>query len=527
MAMCPVSFQMRARLLAVVLLAGCIPDSNGNGVREWLMIGDSNTSWLTTCDYPEQLQALHRDMVITNGGIFGTTAAWWVANDALGGLLAQYQPDAVSIALGTNDLGDDPTTIVANLQALYARATGWCYPRGCVVAQVATVPPIYWPETGSTQFDVVAQNATLQAVNGLIRATFPPSAVVDFDSWMAPGPDWPGDVFPSYMYRDGVHLNCAGQATRTTYADRLILQGAYVDPAQAIGPCGNGLIESGEQCDDGSANGAFISCCTATCTFQVSETPCAGGTCAGDWDTCATNTTTLPSVCGNGILEPGEDCDDGGDNGQSNSCCTATCRLEPAGTACADEGDLCTEDACAGTADTCTHPIAPSPTCATPMVPGGASLLLQTIVPGKNRAQFKWGKGPAAPLAAFGTPEGGERVCVYEQTGPNTYAVALRGGPSVGRGSTWTGKPAGWTFKSKTGAPDGITEVIVRSGAVPFKAKVRVQAKGNPSFPSGLPLQTRAGGIVAQFKTSLGTCWGATFSTPIVNTATKFRAKSD
>jgi hypothetical protein len=33
--------------------------------------------------------------------------------------------------------------------------------------------------------------------------------------------------------------------------------------------------------------------------------------------------------------------------------------------------------------------------------------------------------------------------------------------------------------------------------------------------------------VVAQFKTSLETCWGATFSTPAVNTATKFKAKSD
>jgi hypothetical protein len=33
--------------------------------------------------------------------------------------------------------------------------------------------------------------------------------------------------------------------------------------------------------------------------------------------------------------------------------------------------------------------------------------------------------------------------------------------------------------------------------------------------------------VVAQFKTSLGACWGATFSTPTVNTATEFKAKSD
>jgi hypothetical protein len=53
-----------------------------------------------------------------------------------------------------------------------------------------------------------------------------------------------------------------------------------------------------------------------------------------------------------------------------------------------------------------------------------------------------------------------------------------------------------------------------------------VKAKGNPAFPTGLPLQKNPS-EVAQFKTSLGTCWGATFSTQTVNTATEFKAKSD
>ncbi len=34
-------------------------------------------------------------------------------------------------------------------------------------------------------------------------------------------------------------------------------------------------------------------------------------------------------------------------------------------------------------------------------------------------------------------------------------------------------------------------------------------------------------GVIAQLKTSLGTCWGASFSRPTVKTATEFRAKSD
>ena len=83
----------------------------------------------------------------------------------------------------------------------------------------------------------------------------------------------------------------------------------------------------------------------------------------------------------------------------------------------------------------------------------------------------------------------------------------------------------GWRFRSKVGAPDGITGVMLKAATTPLKAKVRVRAMNSPGFPL-LPLQADPS-VVAQFRTSLGTCWGATFSTPTVNTTTEFKAKSD
>jgi len=57
------------------------------------------------------------------------------------------------------------------------------------------------------------------------------------------------------------------------------------------------------------------------------------------------------SVCGNGSVEVGEDCDDGGT--ASGDCCSASCSFEPAGSGCSD-GDLCTAgDSCDG-AGSCT-----------------------------------------------------------------------------------------------------------------------------------------------------------------------------
>jgi cysteine-rich repeat protein len=122
-----------------------------------------------------------------------------------------------------------------------------------------------------------------------------------------------------------------------------------------------------------------------------------------------------PPVCGNGTIESGEQCDDGAANGVAGDCCTASCQFQPAGTTCMDEGDLCTVDVC-DAAGLCTHAIEPSPTCTAPTAAMGASLLLRAPAPGRNDALFKWGKGPAVPLADFGDPAGSDvlRLCVYD-----------------------------------------------------------------------------------------------------------------
>jgi hypothetical protein len=55
------------------------------------------------------------------------------------------------------------------------------------------------------------------------------------------------------------------------------------------------------------------------------------------------------SLCGNGIVDPGEQCDLEAGNGQPSTCCTATCQLAPA-------GQSCTGGYCDGTSPTCREP---------------------------------------------------------------------------------------------------------------------------------------------------------------------------
>jgi cysteine-rich repeat protein len=64
----------------------------------------------------------------------------------------------------------------------------------------------------------------------------------------------------------------------------------------AAATCGDGVRQSGEECDDG--NGASCDGCSAACTQEA---------------------------CGNGVLECSEECDEGAANGRGDGACSATC----------------------------------------------------------------------------------------------------------------------------------------------------------------------------------------------------------
>ncbi|MBI4719242.1 MAG: proprotein convertase P-domain-containing protein [Planctomycetes bacterium] len=79
--------------------------------------------------------------------------------------------------------------------------------------------------------------------------------------------------------------------------------------------CGNGFVDPGEGCDDGNVTSGDG--CTSTCVVEycgdgitqagIGETCDDGNTLAGD----GCGPTCLIEGCGNGFVDPGEDCDDG------------------------------------------------------------------------------------------------------------------------------------------------------------------------------------------------------------------------
>src|SRR5207248_7242986 len=144
--------------------------------------------------------------------------------------------------------------------------------------------------------------------------------------------------------------------------------------------CGNGVVDAGEQCDDGAANGTATSCCAPDCTFKSAGTACndactAGtcqsGVCIGNnpvvctaSDQCHNAGTCDPAtgLCSDPAAADGTVCDDGDRCTATDTCQSGTCT--GANPVICTASDQCHE---AGTCDPATG------TCSDPAKADGAS----------------------------------------------------------------------------------------------------------------------------------------------------------
>ena len=94
--------------------------------------------------------------------------------------------------------------------------------------------------------------------------------------------------------------------------------------------CGNGTVETGEACDDG--NNTDGDGCTASCAVAP------GFQCNGSPSACFPTGDGGPVLCGNGIVQTGESCDD--KNTTNGDGCSSNCASEP-GYSCTGNPSLC------------------------------------------------------------------------------------------------------------------------------------------------------------------------------------------
>lgn len=132
----------------------------------------------------------------------------------------------------------------------------------------------------------------------------------------------------------------------------------FADTTIDLSECGNGVIESMEQCDDGNtANG---DCCSSSCQLEANTTVCRASagvcdiaeTCTGSSATCPAQTFQSSSmVCraASGECDAAENCSGAGAACPSDG-------VKTNGTTCTDDGNVCSTDTCNGSSTACQHP---------------------------------------------------------------------------------------------------------------------------------------------------------------------------
>lgn len=267
-------------------------------------------------------------------------------------------------------------------------------------------------------------------------------------------------------------------------------QDLFVLVAPATGMCGDGILDMGEVCDDGNTV---------------------------DGDGCDSNCT--PTACGNRVVSAGEECDDG--NLTGGDCCSPTCAFEPAAASC-DDANLCTgDDRCDG-AGSCAGAAEPAAACHTAAL-GGLALR------GGNSpsVSWKWSRGTTT-LAELGDPVAGGTsyaLCVYDEVAAGSSVLRLRarlpaGGTCAGK-LCWKLKSSTVSYKNSSSSPDGLTTARMKAGA--GSASLNVKGRGQYLEVSGLPFVQQSR-VTVQLRSSEGVCWATELPAPADRgSATQFK----
>lgn len=328
---------------------------------------------------------------------------------------------------------------------------------------------------------VIHDNAVLIVQGGTITGTdhsnpneWPMSdAVVSYGS---PSDLWGLSWTPSDINSSGFGVAISGKDSVSGALARV----DSISITVSYGLCGDNILAPNEQCDDGNTSPG--DCCSATCQFESTGSPCPDGNLCNGNETCD----------GAGACVPGTplDCDD---------------------------NDVCSQDSCSPTLG-CQNVNAPRGSCRTAQK--ALLLIKNNASDSKDKLVWKWLKGQQTVLGDLGSPTGttAYTLCVY--AGTSTAMAA-----TIDGGSNWhaLGGSKGYKYKDPSGNSDGITKALLKVGAN-GKAKAQVKGKGNnlpdPTLPLPLP-------VTAQLVNDENTvCYTTPLTTVKKNTTAQFKAKS-
>lgn len=350
---------------------------------------------------------------------------------------------------------------------------------------------------------------------------------------IAPGDD--GTIVLATVPGDAV----TGPITVTTGAGTAASGAAFI--VLPTSPCGDGVVDGGEACDDG--NLAPGDCCNTTCRHEVAGAACTsdGNVCTDDACDGAGRCTHAPNAgaCDDGLycngadtcaagacgLHAGDPCAGGADCRDVCDETGRTCRA-PAGAPCAPDADLCSADVCDG-AGACTHVLGPSPACTEPVRAGASRLkLLRPGSPDEDRLVWTLAEGGATSVDALGDPRTTTAygLCLFDGSGALLLRAALPPGGTCAGEPCWRLQRKRIVYADPTRAAAGMRTLLVKAGRA-GKTKVSAVGKGAALGLSSLALIDLP--VTLQLHQSEGACWGARFSTPKRNDAERFYGKSD
>ena len=241
-------------------------------------------------------------------------------------------------------------------------------------------------------------------------------------------------------------------------------QGSACDiGAYEASPCGNGVLDEGERCDDG--NGI-------------------------DGDDCDSNCTA--TGCGNGITTEGEQCDDG--NTTDGDCCSSTCILT------IDDG---IQSAAAGQSK---------------------MLLLEGS---NGRLSWTWRGGGADKAAfGTPTTSTDYTFCLIDESGAEPSLVlsarAPAGGTCGGK-PCWRESRSGYSYAAALVGPDSLGKLKLKASRT--AVRIALRGGGKRLRPGRLPLVVPVRAVLK--KSESGPSWGARFATPATNATEAFKATSN